>query len=390
MLLTKKFSVLPGRKEKIILDCLCYASARLWNAAHYEKLHYEELGLPAYPNWYDQKKRMKDSFWYKNLPSQSAQEVLHVLEQGWRSFFQLKRSDGVEHPRPPHFKPQNGLFSVRFLNNGFCISPDRQFRFSLPRQLKSYLQERHAVCDNYLTMKIPGFSGVEGKAKQVEFWPMAGKRSYQVCIVYEIPDAEALEEDGRYLSIDLGLCNLLACYDSRGESFLISGAHYLNTMYYCSKTIARLQTIAYGQQIAAGAKYGKPTRRIKALYEKRNRQLEHYLHAATKKVADYCLREGITRVIIGDITGIRKNMDFGKKTNQKLHGLPFAKLYHMLEYKLRRHGILLVKQRESYSSQCSPASKEVSKAYACKGNRKKRGLYVDGEIIYQRSSAENS
>jgi putative transposase len=33
-------------------------------------------------------------------------------------------------------------------------------------------------------------------------------------------------------------------------------------------------------------------------------------------------------------------------------------------------------QEESYTSQCSPYTKEVSEAYAQKNNRKSRGLYI--------------
>ena len=51
----------------------------------------------------------------------------------------------------------------------------------------------------------------------------------------------------------------------------------------------------------------------------------------------------------------------------------------MLEYKLKLYGIQLVKQEESYTSQCSPFAPEVSKLYAEASNRKKRGMYiVDG------------
>ena len=52
----------------------------------------------------------------------------------------------------------------------------------------------------------------------------------------------------------------------------------------------------------------------------------------------------------------------------------------MLEYKLKRYGIQLIKQEESYTSQCSPLSPEVSKRYAEASNRKVRGMYItDGE-----------
>ena len=54
----------------------------------------------------------------------------------------------------------------------------------------------------------------------------------------------------------------------------------------------------------------------------------------------------------------------------------------MLEYKLKLAGIRLVKQEESYTSQCSPYEKKVSKEAAQKLNRKERGLYVVNEKIF--------
>lgn len=54
----------------------------------------------------------------------------------------------------------------------------------------------------------------------------------------------------------------------------------------------------------------------------------------------------------------------------------------MLEYKLAMEGIRLVKQKESYSSQCSPMSAAVGKKYTCKTNRIKRGLYQDKDYSW--------
>ncbi|WP_049772656.1 zinc ribbon domain-containing protein [Acetohalobium arabaticum] len=48
-----------------------------------------------------------------------------------------------------------------------------------------------------------------------------------------------------------------------------------------------------------------------------------------------------------------------------------------MEYKLNLQGITLIKNSEKYTSQCSPYSKKVTKKYADKSNRIKRGLYVD-------------
>ena len=76
---------------------------------------------------------------------------------------------------------------------------------------------------------------------------------------------------------------------------------------------------------------------------------------------------------MGDIRNIRKEKDMGHKVNQKFHGLPYNRLYIMLGYKLKLYGIQLIKQEESYTSQCSPLSPEVSKRYAEATKRKDKG-----------------
>ena len=83
--------------------------------------------------------------------------------------------------------------------------------------------------------------------------------------------------------------------------------------------------------------------------------------------------------ISGIITG---HQIMGHKTNQKLHELPYNKLYIMLEYKLKLYGIQLIKREENYTSQCSPLAPEVSKRYAEASNRKERGIYITNGVRY--------
>ena len=61
-------------------------------------------------------------------------------------------------------------------------------------------------------------------------------------------------------------------------------------------------------------------------------------------------------------------------------------MYSLLTYKLRKEGIELIKIKESYSSQVSPFAPEVSKKYATKSKRKKRGLYIDKLTLFNADS----
>lgn len=378
MLLSIKQTIDPSEKISIILGNLSYSAYKLWNVANYEKRKYKALELPTFPNWYDQKKRLKDTFWFKNLPSQTAQEVLNTLQQSWNSYFKLKKTGGIVNPQPPRFKHKG--IGFKYLNNGFVKVDDTTLRFSIPKQLKSYLKEEYFIDDNYFFLKINRFSDINN-IKQIEFIPLKNGR-YEVICIYEVDDIEKLPNNNNYLSIDIGVKNLLTCYDNKGDSFILSGNRYLNTCYYYNKQIAYYQSISAAQQVANDIKYPKKSKKVLTLYKKRDNCISDIVHKATRYVVNYCRDNNINTVIIGDITNIRVDNSLGKQTNQVFHALPYKKIYDKLQYKLDMCGITLIKQKEAYSSQCSPDSIEVSKEYATKTNRKHRGLYKKENTIY--------
>ena len=171
----------------------------------------------------------------------------------------------------------------------------------------------------------------------------------------------------------------MTCYaPSTGKSF-IAGRKYLSICHYFDKEIAHVQSQWYKTQAKAGVKYPKISKHVQKLYKKKNDCISDYLHKVTRFIAEYCHDNGINTVVIGDITNIRKDNNKGSVTNQKLHSLPYRKLYMLLEYKLAMYGIRFVKQNEAYSSQTSPLMSEVCKENAEKSNRIKRGLYTDGD-----------
>ena len=134
MLLTKKIIFKPNKEELIVLNSFAYAAAKLWNIANYEKRNYKELGFAKFPDWYDQKKRLKNEDWYKSLPSQTSQDVLDRLHKSWKSFFKLQKTGGIENPKPPRFKKDKINFS--FLNNGHKIIDNNTIEFVISKRQK--------------------------------------------------------------------------------------------------------------------------------------------------------------------------------------------------------------------------------------------------------------
>ena len=369
------FELTTSKQQFLILQSLTYAASKLWNTANYEiKSWTEGSGLPR-PNWYSQKKSLKGSFWYKNLPSQTAQEVLKQLHEGWQSFYKLKNTGGIQNPQPPRYKHSN--FSIRYLNKGFVVS-ESNIRLTIPKNQKKYLEQKYGSCPEFLYIQIPKkYKCIKGNIKVIEIIPVPKSNRYRISIIIELPKVPVEKKNDVYMAIDLGINNLITCHTSKGSNMILSGRQLLSLNRYYDKEISHYQSIAYAQQSAAGVKYPRDTKRIQQLYTKRSKQVEHLLHSATKQVIEFAKQEGVSKIILGDITHIRDEKSIGRINNQKFHKWPFGKIKKLLSYKVEDNGITIETQEESYTSQCSPNAGEVSQENASKGNRKNRGLYVD-------------
>ena len=376
MLLVHKFQLKPDENTNIILSSLTYASARLFNVGNYERHEYKKLGFDKMPDWYDQKKRLKDNLWFKSLPSQTAQDVLQRVDEGWKSYFKILKTKGIENPKPPFYKPKGGHYNIKYLNNSFKLFGNR-IRFMISKKEKEYLKENYNIINNFFYITL---DKELNDIKQIEI-KYINEYKYDVNVIYEVSDIDIKKSNDRYISIDMGICNLATIYDNKGYSFIISGSAYQNTLYYYNKKIAYYKSILDMQRKTTKCS----SKRLKSLYKKKKRVITYILHKSTKMIVDYCDDNDITRVIIGDITNIRKDNNKGHINNQKLHSLPFFDFYKKLEYKLKLRGISLIYENEAYTSSCPIDSKDISKEYQEK-YRVKRGLYKQDNIIYNADS----
>jgi len=375
MKLAKSCVVNPSSNVALILGHLTYASWKLWNVANYERMTWTKEARIPYPNWYEQKKRLKDHFWYKNLPSQSAQELLHTLEGAWKSFYKLKETGGVENPKPPKYKKDK--FNVKYLKDGFTVLAGNRIRLAIPKQLRGYLHEKFDFKDTFLYVDVPNHLQLEAETiKTLEFKPLPDGK-YELIVVVEVSDREEPKLSEKFMSLDFGVNNFLTCYLYDGSSHIFSGRQLLSINRYFDKTIRYYDSISDSQQAAKGTQYPKQSKRVDKLYEKRRKQVKHLLHALTRSVLNLAIEQGVETLILGDLTGIRKEKNWGAKTNQKFHQWPFRKVMEFIGYKAALAGIATVKITEEYTSQtCSVCKPLPSQEYAHKPNRRYRGLYV--------------
>jgi putative transposase len=214
------------------------------------------------------------------------------------------------------------------------------------------------------------------KVKTLEFKPL-GQGKYQLIVVIEIPDIEEHAPSTKFMSLDFGINNFLsgAIYD--GTSFILSGRQLLSMNRHFDKTISYYDSLSDAGQSAKGVQYPKQNKRVTALYEKRSKQVHHLLHTMSRAVINMAIAHGVDTIVIGDLTGIREEKNFGVKTNQRFHKWPFRKVAELLRYKAALVRITVVSVTEEYTSQtCSVCKDMPTKDNARKANRKHRGLYI--------------
>ena len=112
------------------------------------------------------------------------------------------------------------------------------------------------------------------------------------------------------------------------------------------------------------------SRRYKEIERKESRQVNHRLHQISKDFVNRCYEAGVATIVLGDLTGIRENIQYGTKTNQRLHAWSFAKLIDQIKYKAAMKGIKVVGISEAYTSQTCHQCGKIAKS-----NRKHRGFY---------------
>ena len=308
--------------------------------------------------------RIKTSQNYQQLPAQTAQQVLIVLERNWKGFFRAIKSwkkDKTKfkgRPKPPRYKPKNGEFLLIFTN----------------QQVKR--KGTFLIFPKKVGLKVITRLSEEIKIREVRIIPKG--IGYMLEIVYNKRiKPKSLNKDN-IISIDLGVRNLITTVNNNGlEPFIIKGGIVKSINQYYNKERARIQSI-YDLQ---GIKTGK---NIQKLTHKRNKIINDFFHKNSKKIIDYCVINDIGTVVIGYNPEWKQNCRIGKKNTQNFVTIPYYKLVQQLEYKAEEQGIKFIKQEESHSSKCSFLNNEpIKHHHTYLGKWISRGLFMskNGIII---------
>lgn len=306
---------------------------------------------------------------YRQMPTaQSAQQILRLLEKDWKSFFKAirdwsKNKDKyLGRPKLPKYKAKDGKHILILTSQNARLKDNR---LVFPKAFCGFtIQPQFIKHDNFISFQ------------QVRFIP--NYRSFTVELVYniEVPD-DALSDNGRYLSVDIGLDNLATIVNNAGlKPVVINGKGLKSINKYYNKNIS------YYQEIAKRMNGRDYTNRMNHLTMKRNHKIDDYMHKAGKYLIDYALVNHFNTIVIGNNKEWKQKSAMSKIVNQSFVGIPHRRFIEMVQYKAQNAGLNVILTEESYTSGTSFLDNEdpVEADYN-KTRRIHRGLFVSNNGI---------
>ena len=320
------------------IDDAAFKSKNLYNAGLYE-MRQAFIHEGKYLNYTEMDKRMQSSDAYKALPAKVAQKVLDQLDQAWQSFFEARAAYNEDpskftgRPRLPKYKHKTEgrnllIYTMQAVSRG-----------------KRSLQ-RGIIKPSMLPIEVKTQQDPK-QIDQVRIIPRNGH--YVVEVIYSKEPVQAQVDPSFCVAIDLGVTNLAAITANR-EGFvprLVNGRTLKAMNQWYNKRMKELKLCL------PKADRERVTRQMEQLTTTRNRQVNHYLHAASKRIIDFLVKEGVGTIIVGKNPLWKQEAGMGKRNNQNFVAIPHARFIDMLTYKAPLVGIQVEVQEESYTSQAS-------------------------------------
>lgn len=376
MTLTEKHIINKNHPFFKECDSLCFKSKNLYNYSLYlvrneftRTSNLKQQGLlekAVYLNYNQINRILIDSKQvdYYNLACKVSNQTLMILDKNWLSFFKgikdynKNPSKYKGKPNLPKYLPKNGRFVTTF---------DKQ-------SISKKLLKKGIVNPSKTSIEIPT---KKQNIKQVRIVP---KLDYYVIeIIYKVKEKPLLEDNGSYMSIDLGVNNLATITSNKKEvtPFIINGKPLKSINQYYNKTLS-LEKSSLKKRNNKGS-----SKKLRKLSNKRENKVNDYLHKSSRKIVNLVKENNVNTLIIGKNINWKQETNMKKSNNQNFVNIPHSRFIELLSYKCELEGINIILQEESYTSQASflnldyiPTYKPNSKEeYTFSGYRESRGMY---------------
>lgn len=178
---------------------------------------------------------------------------------------------------------------------------------------------------------------------------------------------EATETGDSIIGVDIGEIHPIVSHD--GADTRIFNGRYIRSLYRLRNKVLADFSRAMSQCKRHSKRWWKLTRRKWKRIQKIDNQIKDALHQHITKFLKYCQAKSVGTIVLGDLTGVRVTIDFGKRTNQKLHQWACGKIMDLITYKAKALGIKVRVINEAYTSQtcpkCGNRKKPTNRNYTC-------------------------
>lgn len=353
-----------------LIDDFCLKAKNLYNHANYiirqefcssnKWIRYSDLDSML--------KKDKDYPDYANMPTaQSAQQILRLLDKNWVSFFKSIK-DWSKHkdkylgkPKLPKYKSKNGR-EILILTNQNVKLKDNVLHF--PKTFNKFtIKPQFVNRSNFISFQ------------QVRFLPK--NKHIVIEIVYNIEVPDLINDNGRYLSIDIGVDNLSTITNNFNEApVIVNGKGLKSINQYYNKLLAHYKSIT---KMLNKQDYSNKQNKLTI---KRNAKITDYLHKTSRFIVNYAKQHSVSVIVIGHNKEWKQHSVLSKRVNQHFVQIPFNTLIQQIQYKAEEFGIKVILVEESYTSGTSFLDNELpTKENYDKSRRKHRGIFKSNNSI---------
>jgi putative transposase len=317
-----------------LIDEAAFQSKNLYNAALY-MVRQAFILEGRYLNYHKMDRLMQKHEAYQALPRKVSQWVLKGLHHNWLSFFESLKayrqdpSKFTGRPQLPRYKHKTKGRNLLVYTIQAISKPELEQGIIKPSQLSISVKTKQQCI------------------KQARIVPKNG--FYVVEVVYEREPIRAQVDPALCVGIDLGITNLAAIASNRvGFSpRLVNGRPLKACNQWYNKRIKELRKLLPKEDRE------RVTRHMELITNKRNRQIDHYLHTASRRIIDFLVEEGVGTVVIGLNPLWKQEVKLGTRTNQNFVSIPHSRFIDMLTYKAALVGVQVEVREESYTSKAS-------------------------------------
>lgn len=339
---------------------------------------------------------LKSSDEYKSMNADCSNSIIKSLDGVWNGYFNgltgwtKNPSIYTGMPKMPNYKPRGDIGRRTFSCRRCCTVEDIGSNTYYNLKL-----DKADFKGSGIELKVPLVGKLNPNIKdkdiiaEIRVVPSSDKnvQRYIIEVVYDIRKSnktKSIITNNNTIAIDIGVNRLATVCNNIGiKPFAINGLPLKSMNKHWNKEKAKHKSIIKTTNDLEWCK------KLDLITNHRNNYMRTYMHKASTLIANWCVENNISKVVIGKNKGWKQDANMGKEQNQTFVQIPFARFIEMLEYKCKERGMEVILQEESYTSKASFIDNERIGVYGkedivYKNRRKPRGKYTSdsGVIIH--------